>query len=349
MRKTMFFKAAMAAFLSLVVFACQPVDPEGNGGENPGGENPGGDKPETPVEVERSIKLYNADTEVETLEFTSEVSTYDLTVKANFQWDLDKDATTWPAWLVKLESSASGVLNEASELYEGTVTLAVDLANIASYYENKTGKLLFTDAEDLHYSFEFPVTHTFEKPAEPASILSNALGTNILTVTTDGKIKGTDSNTLEITVTPGEGQTDFRGFPVAYIDYPPYDQSSFEWTPCVDAVAGSNSNYKSGHWVSLVEESGKYTLTVHNYPEPYEPAAGAGLRHTHKALLFVFPSSVHGSFSGMGPNAGNNPNAVWWWMMNKNVFMDDSQYPVYTVKEDYQKYVITLNVEQPAE
>ena len=348
MKKTMFFKAAMAAFLSLVVFACQPVDPEGNGGETPGGENPGGEEPEAPAEVERSIKLYNADAEVETLEFTSEVSTYDLTVKANFQWDLDKDATTWPAWLVKLESSASGVLNEASDLYEGTVTLAVDLANIASYYENKTGKLIFTDAEDLHYSFEFPVTHTFEKPAEPASILSNALGTNVLTVTTDGKIKGANSNTLEITITPGEGQTDFRGFPVANINYPPYDQYAYEWVPCVDVVAGSNSTYQPGHWVSLVENSGKYTLTVHRYPEPFEPAAGVGFRNTLQALLFVFPSSVHSSFPGMGGKAGNDPTAVWWWMMSKNVFMDDSQYPVYTVREDYQKYVITINVEQPA-
>ena len=348
MKKTMFFKAAMAAFLSLVVFACQPVDPEGNGGENPGGETPGGEEPEAPVEVERSIRLYNADAEVETLEFTSEVSTYDLTVKANFQWDLDKDATTWPAWLVKLESSATGVLNEASELYEGTVTLAVDLANITSYYENKTGKLVFTDAEDLHYSFEFPVTHTFEKPAEPASILSNALGTNVLTVTTDGKIKGANSNTLEITITPGEGQTDFRGFPVAYIDYPPYDANSYDWAPCVDAVSGSNSTYKPGHWVSLAEESGKYTLTVHRYPEAYEPATGAGFRNTHKVLFFVFPSSIHGSFPGMGGKAGNDPTAVWWWNLSKNVFMDSSNYPAYTVAEDYQKYVITINVEQPA-
>jgi hypothetical protein len=349
MKKMMLFKAAMAALLSFAVFACTPVEPEGNGGENPGGENPGGGEPDTPIVVERSIKLYNADAEVETLVFAADATTYELTVKANFQWDLDKDATTWPAWLKKLTASATGVLNETSELYEGTVTLVLNVANISSYYENKTGNLVFTDVEDLEYAYEFPVSHTFEKPVEPESILSNALGTNIITVTTDGKIKGTDSNKLEITITPGEGQTDFIGFPVAYIDYPPYDQSSFEWTPCVDAVAGSNSNYKSGHWVSLVEESGKYTLTVHNYPEPYEPAAGAGLRHTHKALLFVFPSSVHGSFPGMGGKAGNDPNAVWWWMMSKNVFMDDSQYPVYTVREDYQKYVITLNVEQPAE
>ena len=342
MKKMMLFKSAMAAFLGLAVFACTQVNPEGNGGNDTPSE------PGDPAPAERLIKLYNGDAEVETLEFTSEATTYDLTVKANFQWELDKDDV--PAWLEKLSASVAGELNEDSELYEGTLTLAVDLANIASYYENKTGKLVFTDAEDLVYSYEFSVSHTFEKPAEPASILSNALGTNILTVTTDGKIKGTDSNTLEITIDAAEGQTDFRGFPVAYIDYPPYDQASVEWVPCVDAVPGANSNYQPGHWVSLVEESGKYTLTVHRYPEPYEPAAGAGFRNTHKAVVFVFPSSVHGSFSVMpGKAAGNDPTAVWWWMSNKNVFMDDTNFPDYTIKEDYQKYVITINVEQPAE
>ena len=179
MKKTMVFKAAMAAFLSLVVFACDPVEPEVNDGEKPDVENPGEEEPEVPVEVERSIQFYNADAEVETLEFTAEATTYALTVKANFQWDVDKDATTWPSWLVKLNESVTGVLNEASKLYEGTVTLTIDIDNIASYYESKTGNVVFTDAEDLEYAFEFPVTHTFEKPAEPASILSNALGTRV--------------------------------------------------------------------------------------------------------------------------------------------------------------------------
>lgn len=338
----------MTALVGFAVFACKPVEPEGNGG-NPGGDNPGGNEPEVPVEVERSIKLYNADAEVESLEFTADATTYTLTVKANFEWELDKDATTWPAWLVKLTDSATGVLNETSQLYEGNVTLAFDLANVASYYENKTGKLTFADVEDLDYAFEFPVSHTFEKPVEPASILSNKLGTNILTVTTDGKIKGTDSNTLEITITPGEGQTDFKGFPVAYISYPNGDALGYDWAPCVDASKGSNSNYTPGHWVSLAEDGGKYTLTVHKYPEAYEPAAGAGFRNTLTAYVFVFPSSVWGAFTAPGAFDAKNPQAVWWWNMNKAVFMDDSKYPVYTIREDYQKYVITLNVEQSAE
>lgn len=352
MKKTNFCKAAVAAFLSLVVFACDPVQPEGNGGETPEPEVP--EVPEEPVEVERSIKLYNADAEVETLEFTADATTYTVTVKANFQWDLDKDATTWPAWLVKLNESATGVLNETSKLYEGAVTLTLDVENIASYYESKTGNVVFTDAEDLEYAFEFPVTHTFEKPAEPASILSNALGTNVLTVTTDGKIKGTDSNTLEITITPGEGQTGFKGFPVAYIDYPPYDESSFDWAPCVNVEKGTNSTYQPGHWVSLSENSGKYTLTVQKYPEAYENPAGSGrMYHTHKVLMFVFPSSVYGGFSSAGPMDSTNPAAVWWWNFNKAVFMAPDQYGMVSYlsvpQESYQKYVITLNVEQPTE
>ena len=337
----------MAVLMGFAVFACKPVEPEGNGGNNPG-ENPGGNEPEVPVEVERSIKLYNADAEVESLEFTADATTYTLTVKANFQWDLDKDATTWPAWLVKLNNSVTGVLNETSELYESNVTLTLDVANIASYYENKRGNVVFTDANDLEYTFEFPVSHTFEKPAEPASILSNALGTNILTVTTDGKIKGTDSNTLEITITPGEGQTDFRGFALASISYPPYDQASYEYLPAV--LVTNMSTYAPGQWLTLSENDGKYILTVHKYPDAYENPAGSGRMYkTAKALLFVFPSSIHGDFAGMGPNAGNDPSTPAWWNMNKVVFMDDSQYPIYTVREDYLKYVITLNVEQPAE
>ncbi len=331
----------------LAVFACKPVEPEGNGPQNPG-NNPAGGTEEP--ELIRSIKLYNADAEVTTLEFTSESTSYDVTVKANFQWDLDKDASTWPAWLVKLSESATGVLNEGSELYEGTVTLALDVANITAYYENKIGSLVFTDANDLEYTFEFPVTHTFEKPVEPESILSNALGTNILTVTADGKIEGADSNTLEVTITPGEDMTDFKGFPVAYISYPNGDDLGYDWAPCVDAVPGSNSTYKPGHWVSLAEASGKYTLTVHCYPQAYEPAAGAGFRKTHQVLLFVFPSSVYGAFMSNPPMMDStNPAAVWWWNLNKAVFMDDSKYPIYTVREDYQKYVITIDVEQPAE
>ena len=352
MKKMMLFKAAMAALLSFAVFACTPVEPEGNGGEIPGGENPGGGEPDTPTVVERSIKLYNADAEVETLVFAADATTYELTVKANFQWDLDKDATTWPAWLKKLTASVTGVLNETSELYEGTVTLVLNVENISSYYENKTGNLVFTDVEDLEYAYEFPVSHTFEKPVEPESILSNALGTNILTVTTDGKIRGTDSNKLEITITPGEGQTDFRGFALASVSYPPYDQASYEYLPAV--LVSNMSTYAPGQWLTLSENDGKYILTVHQYPEAYEIPAGSGrLYKTAKALLFVFPSSVHGTFSGMGQNAGNDPSLPWWWNLNKAVFMAPDQFGMVSYlsvpQESYQKYVITLNVEQPAE
>lgn len=328
----------------LAVFACKPVEPEGNGSQNPG-NNPAGGTEEP--ELIRSIKLYNADAEVKTLEFTSESTTYDVTVKANFQWDLDKDATIWPAWLVKLSESVTGVLNETSELYEGTVTLALDVANIASYYENKTGNIVFTDANDLEYTFEFPVSHTFEKPAEPASILSNALGTNILTVTTDGKIKGTDSNTLEITITPGEGEADFKAFLAVRTAF---DQDIFQdgnITTQYEWKAAGTGNYNPKAWATIAKKEGNvYTLTINNYPEEYTPANATYSIKTVKGFLFVLPSSVYGTWLAPFPGV-DDPAKDVWWMAAGGSLMD--KYAEDGVFDAYKKYVITLNVEQPAE
>lgn len=336
-------------FSVLAVAACKPVQPENNGPDNnkPNIEDP---TPLPGTEAEPEMTFYVGETEVADLEFTPEVKSFQLTVAANFQWSLDK-SVAWPGWLTKPEGNVDGVKEEESDYYVATFTLALDESVIANFYNSKTGALTFTDLNDLEDVVELPVSHTFEKPEEPESILSNSLGTNILTVGLDGKIKGTDSNTLDITITPGEGQADFRGFPVALFDYAPYGESSFDWAPCVDAVQGANTTYQPGHWVSLSEEEGKYFLTVHRYPEAYE--LGGGLRHTLKALVFVFPSSVYGSFASQGTSAGDDPTAVWWWEMNKTVFMtlDEWGYVTYASvpRADYEKYVITLNVEQPAE
>ena len=332
MKKMMFFKAVMAAFLSFAIFACKPVNPEGDGGNNPG-ENPGGNEPEVPVESERSIKLYNADAEVASLEFTADAATYTLTVKANFQWDLDKNSNTWPAWLVKLNESVTGVLNETTELYEGTVTLAVDMANIASYYENKTGNILFTDAEDLEYTFKFPVTHTFEKPLEPASIFSNELGTNILTVTPDGKFKGTELNELLFTMAPGEGDTDFRVFPMVQIQFEEELYGQIELTK--ELLNMYAPNYVPGKWVTMTNDPERgWVLTLESYPETYVQGQE---KTTNKALIFVLPSSVYGTWAHSDPN-----NLMW--MMNKSALVDDNGNPY----ESVQKYVITINVEHSA-
>lgn len=168
-------------------------------------------------------------------------------------------------------------------------------------------------------------------------------------MTTDGKIKGTNSNELEITITPGEGMADFKGFPIAYIDYYPYNANCFDWAPIVPV--SNISKYAPGQWLKFSEKDGKYFLTVESYPQAYEE--GGGLRHTISAYMFVFPASVHSTFSGMGPNAGNDPSTPAWWGMNKAVFMAPDQYGnvsyLSVPRESYQKYVITLNVEQPAE
>lgn len=169
-------------FSVLAVAACKPVQPENNGPDNnkPNIEDP---TPLPGTEAESEMTFYVGETEVAALEFTPEVKSFQLTVAANFQWSLDESV-------------------------------------IANFYDSKTGVLTFTDLNDLEDVVELPVSHTFEKPEEPESILSNSLGTNILTVGLDGKIKGTDSNTLDITITPGEGQEAFKGFPLASIRMP---------------------------------------------------------------------------------------------------------------------------------
>ena len=103
-----------------------------------------------------------------------------------------------------------------------------------------------------------------------------------------------------------------------------------------------------------MSESGenKYTLTVNRYPEAYELPAGSGRKYfTLKTLIFMLPSSVYGEFSGVGNMDGKNPEKVWWWNLNKFTLVDiygDTIAPG-EVYEQYAKYVITINVEQPEE
>lgn len=216
-------------FSVLAVAACKPVQPENNGPDNnkPNIEDP---TPLPGTEAESEMTFYVGETEVAALEFTPEVKSFQLTVAANFQWSLDESV-------------------------------------IANFYDSKTGALTFTDLNDLEDVVELPVSHTFEKPEEPESILSNSLGTNILTVGLDGKIKGTDSNTLDITITPT---------------------------------------------VSAVEDN-KCTLTVGKYPDANgEPAGSGRMYRTLKALVFVFPSAVYGSWS---ENA-QDPTTAWWIILH---------------------------------
>ena len=333
-------------FSILAVAACKPVQPENNGPDNnkPNIEDP---TPLPGTEAEPEMTFYVGETEVAALEFTPEVKSFQLTVAANFQWSLDK-SVAWPGWLTKPEGNVDGVKKEESDYYVATFTLALDESVIANFYDSKTGALTFTDLNDLEDVVELPVSHTFEKPEEPESILSNSLGTNILTVGLDGKIKGTDSNTLDITITPGEGQEAFKGFPLARITYPlaegVYD---LDWAPCVELT--NLSTYGPEDWITVsAVEDNKCTLTVGKYPDAYENPAGSGrMYRTLKALVFVFPSAVYGSWSA---NA-QDPTTAWWWNFNKFQLIDiygDVLNPG-EVYDQYKKYVITINVEQPAE
>lgn len=263
---------------------------------------------------------------VSALVFGEDAKSYTVKVSGNFEWELPVDQ--FPGWLTAPAAAVNGVLNSESGLYEASLTLAVNESEISNYYESKTPTMTFKALDDLNWSADLALSHTFEKPVAPAGVLSSTLGTTI-TIDVDGNIKGANGKTLDFTFTPGEGETDFKVFDVVYLDY----GGGTEWKAC------SEANYTPGHWATLAVGTGNtYTLTISEYPAKYETNS------TLKAYLFFLPSSVYSTWFAPFPGVDDPTKNVWWMAAGSNLvdkFGDGS------VMSPYEKYVITINVEQP--
>ena len=165
---------------------------------------------------------------VSALVFGEDAKSYTVKVSGNFEWELPVDQ--FPGWLTAPAAAVNGVLNSESGLYEASLTLAVNESEISNYYESKTATMTFEALDDLNWSADLALSHTFEKPVAPAGVLSSTLGTTI-TIDVDGNIKGANGKTLDFTFTPGEGETDFKVFDVVYLDY----GGGTEWKACSEA------------------------------------------------------------------------------------------------------------------
>lgn len=274
---------------------------------------------------------------VSALAFGEDAKSHTVKVSGNFEWELPVDQ--FPGWLTAPAAAVSGVLNSESGLYEASLTLAVNESEISNYYESKTATMTFEALDDLNWSADLALSHTFEKPAAPAGVLSSTLGTTI-TIDVDGNIKGANGKTLDFTLTAPEGETGFKAYPIAIVN-------GSEYYPCV--VKGQFSSYEQEAWVSMsCTEGNVYTLTINKYPAAYDYNGTTMV--TEKAWIFVLPSSVTSGWSSAPfPGATLEPDLPWWWnwATNKEALVDTSNYPYYTVLEPIQKYVITINVEQP--
>lgn len=269
---------------------------------------------------------------VSVLEFSEEKKSYEIKVEANFMWDLDRNSTAWPGWLAKPESAVSGVLNSTSGLYESSFTLSVDETAISNYYDSKTGVVSFSDLNDLNYVTDLAVSHTFEKPAQSLSVLSSQYGTT-LTLTKDARFKESGTDSIDFTLTPDEGESEFQAFVAVQLFFETdLWQDGTEILQENEMIAIVAGNYVPGQWVTFTQKEGDvWTLQVKSYPEPFTQGS---LKTTTCARIYMLPKSVYGGFIHPTPNDHK-------WMMNKGDIMDGVE-PLESMK----KYVLTVNVEK---
>ncbi len=292
----------------------------------------------TRTEKDRTFSITNAEgTAVTSLVFGEDATSHIVKVSGNFEWELP--VAQFPGWLTAPAAAVRGVLDSDSGLYEAPLTLTVNESEMSNYYGSKSATMTFKAFDDLNWSADLALSHTFEEPAAPASVLSSSLGTEI-TIDVNGNIKSAGGNTLDFTLTAPEGETGFKAYPIAIVN-------GSEYYPCV--VKGQSSTYEPEAWVSMsCTEGNVYTLTINKYPAAYDNNGTTMV--TGKAWIFVLPSSVTSQWASASfPGATLEPDLPWWWnwMSNKDVLVDTSNYPYYTVLGPIQKYVITINVEQP--
>lgn len=191
---------------------------------------------------------------------SSKTTTFNVT--ANFNWELDTEDQTWPAWLQEPEVT-TGTLDETTKEYKATITLTVDEEAIKNFYDQKEGfNLTFIDIDAIDVKTTIAVTHTFEKPVVVSDGVIRSDYGQTLTLGKDGKFKEANAASVTFTLHPGEGETDFKAY-----------------TVMTDFAAGANTRTASAQYTQpyltfTKNEDETYTLTATKYPEAYVNAGG---------------------------------------------------------------------------
>lgn len=262
------------------------------------------------------------------LEFGESSKTTTFNVTANFNWELVTDEN-WIGWLNEPEVT-TGTLDETTKEYKATITLTVNEEAIKDFYEQKEGfNLTFIDIDAIDVEETIAVSHTFEEPEVITDAVITSNYGQTLTLCKDGNFKDANSASVTFTLTPGEGETDFKAYTVMT-----------DWT-------GSNTRkasalYTQPYLTFTENEDGTYTLTATKYPEAYTNAGGASCQPID-TKIFVLPSTVYGSWMQMGNIDAQDPASAYWWAFNQDTLTD---YNTNAVTDDFKKYAIVINVEQ---
>ena len=132
--------------------------------------------PVTRAVMERSFHILSTGQEVSSLNFDANenVSSIELTVEANFYWDLDI-TKNWPAWITRL-GITDGKKGEDG-VYRNTFTLSLNDAELDG--NDKTGVLTFTDIDDESFTSELLVSYTAVVIPEAPFTITCEFGTDI--------------------------------------------------------------------------------------------------------------------------------------------------------------------------
>lgn len=267
---------------------------------------------------------------VSALVFGEDAKSHTVKVSGNFEWELPVDQ--FPGWLTAPAAAVSGVLNSESGLYEASLTLAVNESEISNYYESKTATMTFEALDDLNWSADLALSHTFEKPAFVGRLAAEGFGSEI-TIDLAGNIvglSGDNKKSLDFTLTPAAGEQNFVAFYISQYEIEGYEGLNIDPLP-----SGSNANGTPHQWFKLaLKEGTTYTLTIENYPAKLDMGQ-SGVKVFKTGYVCFFPDAITGSWSQ------KDPNAAMWYIFNFAMSSTD------ILSETYLPYLIKINVEQP--
>lgn len=289
--------------------------------------------------LERELKIYNdKGQEVSAVVLDSngaEMFYADITVAANFPWDLEQ-TTGWPEWLEK-PGRLSPVQDDETKLYTLNFTL-----RIASDQLNTRGTestLTFSDLNSTEATVEVPVRYF---GAEPGFFIAECdLGSEI-TVSKAGFIydkdgKLTDKNMFDLKVVGGEG---LKFVPVNVIYTASYGddidgRQNVAWMSCSEITTRSTLGMKN------------FRVTLSAVAPPYQ--AGDNIAPIVRTYLCLVPPSVYQS-GGIW-----SMSEKYWSMAASDMYLSyeydkvNPSYKTYSVKEEFASYVFTIIVKDALE
>lgn len=273
----------------------------------------------------RELKVYDKDgKEMSAIVLDSngaEVVHADVTVKANFPWDLEQ-TTGWPEWLVK-PGRLSPELDPETNLYTLSFTLEVALEQLNT--RGTESELVFSDLNSATSTVKVPVRYF---GVEPDFFLADCELGREITVTKDGFVcdkdgNPTDKNYIELSIIGGDGLT---LFPLHISHTATYGD---EFT--------TNANLKWNITIQSIDTRSafgvkKYKVTFDKVPSPIN--IGTERSFYFRAYLGLVTPSM----------AASNP---YWQYMADGLFLSyktEGEYKTYYIQQGQEPYVFTFNV-----